>query len=78
MNINDFQSLNERCEKALKQVDNNPIDTWLHQASKLFKAISIQPEGLPSIANANFEGVHYKFISEFHKLYKQKTQENKL
>ena len=78
MNQIDYQSLNLRCEKALKKIDNNPIDTWLHFASKLFKAISIQPEGLPSIANAHFEGVHYKFISEFHKLYKQKNQENKL
>ena len=65
----DYQTLNERCEKALKEIDINPIDTWLHLASKLFKAVSIQTEGLPSIANANFEGVHYKFISEFHKEY---------
>lgn len=69
MNQIDYQSLNERSEKALKEIDNNTIETWLHLASKLFKAVSIQPEGLPSIANTNFEGVHYKFISDFHKEY---------
>ena len=76
MNQVDYQDLNVRCENALKDIDTHDIEQWLHKSSKLIKDVSIQPEGLPSIANAHYEGVLYIFISEFHRLYEQ--QLNKL
>jgi len=76
MNQAYYEQLNERCENAIKVIgQEEDVERWLHLASKLFKAVSIQPEGLPSIANSHFEGVYYDFITEFHNLYvkKQKT-----
>lgn len=70
-NATDYVNLNNRCEFALNELEKLDIDTWLYRSSKLFKAISLQPEGLPSIALANFEGVYYQYISEFHQAYKK-------
>ena len=64
-----FIELDERCRKALDQLDKVERNICLQKSSLLFKLISIQPAGLSSIANANFEGVHYKYIFEFHKSY---------
>jgi hypothetical protein len=72
MNQEYYEQLNERCKNAIKAIDDNDIERWLHLASKLFKAVSIQPEGLPSIANCHFEGVLYSSIAEFHSLYIKK------
>ena len=76
MNQAYYEKLNERCENAIKLIDQEEdVERWLHLASKLFKAVSIQPEGLPSIANSHFEGVYYRSIAEFHRIYQE--QENK-
>jgi hypothetical protein len=72
MNQEYYEQLNERCKNAIKAIDDNDIERWLHLASKLFKAVSIQPEGLPSIANCHFEGVLYSSIADFHSLYIKK------
>lgn len=72
MNHEYYEKLNERCENAIKAIDDNDVERWLHLASKLFKVVSIQPEGLPSIANCHFEGVLYSSIAEFHSLYIKK------
>ena len=73
MNQEYYEQLNERCKNAIKLIEQEEdVDRWLHLASKLFKAVSIEPEGLPSIANSHFEGVHYSSISEFHSLYIKK------
>ena len=73
MNPEYYEQLNERCKNAIKLIEQEEdVDSWLHLASKLFKAVSIQPEGLPSIANCHFEGVLYSSIAEFHSLYIKK------
>ncbi len=66
-----YQALNDRCENALKEINNHSIDQWLYLSSRLIDEVSIQPEGFPSIANATLEGVHYKFIAEFHRVYQE-------
>jgi len=77
MTETDYTELNKRCENALNELNNQDMEIWLHRSSKLFIAISILPKGLPSIANAKFEGIHYKFISEFHNAYKQQLNKRK-
>ena len=73
MNQEYYEQLNERCKNAIKLIEQEKdVERWLHLASKLFKAVSIEPEGLPSIANSHFEGVHYSSIAEFHSLYIKK------
>lgn len=68
----DYQITDKFCEEALiaLQVDND-IPFWLQENKSLFESISIQPSGLPSIADSNYDGVKYHFISQFHSLYKQ-------
>jgi len=69
----DYQELNARCEKALTDIATHDIEKWLYKSSKLIKTVSIEPEGYPSIANCHFEGIHYPFISEFHRIYQQQV-----
>jgi hypothetical protein len=73
MNQAFYEKLNERCQNAIKAIgQEEDVERWLHLASKLFKAVSIQPDGLPSIADSHFEGVLYSSIAEFHSLYIKK------
>lgn len=75
MNKEYYQSLNDRCKKAISKIENTEIENWLYLSSKLINEVSNKPEGLPSIANAHFKGIHYPFISEFHRLYIQHFNE---
>ena len=59
-----------RCELALSEFGNYyPVDNWVWKYMNLYSAITIHPEGLPPIAQCNYQGEHFKFISEFHTLF---------
>jgi hypothetical protein len=64
------------CEEAL-ELEAGDIDRnhWINENEDLFKSVSIAPEGLPSIANANFNGCKYKNIYDFHSKYVQRKFE---
>jgi hypothetical protein len=72
----DFLVADENCKEALKELmfDPNKVK-WLSKCEKLFKKVSISPLGLPNIANANFNGVNYHFIGEFHMVYQRVMQD---
>jgi hypothetical protein len=72
----DFLVADENCKEALKElmIEENNIK-WLSKYEKLFKKVSISPLGLPNIANANFDGVNYPFIGEFHRVYQLVMQD---
>ena len=53
-------------------------DYWLEDNKDLYRSVSIAPEGLPSIANANFKGVKYKNIFDFHSKYVQRKFEKSI
>ena len=64
------------CEEALEQEASDiDRDYWLNENEDLFKSVSIAPNGLPSIANANFNGCKYSNISAFHSMYVQRKFE---
>lgn len=68
----DFQIMDKLCEEALKEVEAYAETTlWLEQFKNLFDNISIKPNGLPSIANQNFEGEIFYYIGKFHFVYLQ-------
>ena len=72
----DFQIADNFCEEALVQLQScNDIPSWIKNHKELFESISIKPEGLPSIANQNHNGVRYHYIGEFHSTYEQKIYE---
>ena len=67
----------ENCRIALRELMFTSYKTkWLKDYTKLFKKVSVQPsQDLPNIANANFDGVNYPFIGEFHRVYQLVMQD---
>ena len=64
------------CEEALElEAGDIDRDYWINECEDLFKSVSIAPEGLPSIANANFNGCKYTNIYDFHSKYVQRKFE---
>ncbi len=77
--LNDAKSydiVDRFCEEALElEAGDIDRDYWIKEYEDLFKSVSIAPEGLPSIANANFNGCKYKNIYDFHSKYVQRKFE---
>ncbi len=71
-----YEIADKFCEEAL-ELENGDIDRdyWLDNNKDLYKSVSISPKGLPSIANANFKGVKYENIYNFHSKYAQRKFE---
>lgn len=67
----DFEETNLICQSIIDNYDIfSDMQLFIDQHQSLFNQINIQPKGLPGIANSNFGGVSYEFISKFHRLYK--------
>ena len=65
-----------RCSKAIKEFNSKTsVDEWVWNNMSLFMAISIRVDGLPSIASCNYQGTHYRNISEFHELFRKSLNE---
>ena len=65
-----------RCQAALKEFSSfDPVDRWVWKHIKLYAAITVHPEGLAPIALCNYQGEHFKHISEFHALFKKSMDE---
>jgi hypothetical protein len=56
----------EAIEEEAKAVDR---DKWLKEYEDLYSSITIQPAGLPAIANAHLNGHFFSNIADFHRLY---------
>ncbi len=75
-NRSSYEIADKFCEEALTlEAGDIDRDFWLVEYNDLYKSISIAPEGLPSIANGNFNGVKYKNIFDFHSKYVQRKFE---
>jgi len=65
-----------RCELALKEfAEYDTLDKWVWKHIKLYAAVTVHPSGLPPIALCNYRGEHFKYISEFHELFKKSMDE---
>jgi hypothetical protein len=66
----EFEEANIICQSIIDKYDRfSDMLLWLEKHQSLFNQINIQPKGLPGIANSNFEGIKYEYISKFHQLY---------
>ena len=66
----DYQLADSMCETALEDLKfQDDIPMWLEYNMELFKKISNQPTGMPSVAMSNHNGVKYENISKFHREY---------
>ena len=45
------------------------VPDWIFTHAARFKSISIEPDGYPSIADANYDNVTYRWIQAFHRTY---------
>jgi len=73
----DFQVNDNLCEEALIELASiKDTNTWIIKYKELFESISIQPEGLPSIANQHFKGVKYFYIGELHREYQKQLRKS--
>lgn len=71
----DFQIADTFCEEALIELESTPPSSWIEKYKNLYVSISIKPDGLPSIANQNYNGINYDSIGEFHSIYEEKLFE---
>jgi len=72
----DFSVADENCKKALMQLIFVASKVkWLKKYKKLYEKVTIHPEGLPRIINANFNDVRYDFIIDFCREYQIVEQE---
>ena len=72
----DFEEANIICQSIIDKYDIfSDMPLWLEEHKSLFNQINIQPKGLPGIANSNFEGIKYEYISKFHSLYEKTDYE---
>ena len=72
----DYQIADNFCEEALVELQScNDTPSWIINHTDLYNSISIKPEGRPSIANQNYNGVRYHYIGEFHYTYEKKVYE---
>ena len=78
----DFQIADNLCDSILENFNPFPdfeqMHVWLDLYKSLYEGINIQPEGLPSIANCNYDGVKYEHIAKFHHLYHKTEYEYNL
>ena len=66
----EFEVSNFICQSIIDKYDIfSDMPLWLEEHKSLFNQINIQPKGLPGIANSNFEGIKYEYISKFYQLY---------
>ena len=75
----DFEKANLICQSIMSNYDIFcDKQLWIDKHKSLFNQINIQPKGLPGIANSNFEGIKYEYISKFHQLYSKVKYEYNL
>ena len=64
------------CSIAIQEFNSKTsVDEWVWANMSLFTAISIRVDGLPSIASCNYQGQHYRNISEFYELFRKSLDE---
>jgi hypothetical protein len=72
----DYLIADENCKQAVMQLVFVASKVkWLKIYKKLYDKVTIHPEGLPRIINANFNGVRYDFIIDFCREYQIVEQE---
>jgi hypothetical protein len=65
-----------RCSIAIQELNSKTsVDKWVWANMSLFKTVSINVDGLPSIASCNYQCRHYPNISEFHELFRKSLNE---
>ncbi len=77
INKSDFIETNIICQSIINNFnETSDMKAWLHNYRNLYDQISIEPKGLPRIANSHHDGIQYEYISKFHDLYSVMKMKN--
>ena len=70
VSLDSYYNNSSKCEKALLELKSNiSVPVWLLNNKNLYNEVTIRPEGLPTIVDANFNGTNFESIKKFFKLY---------
>lgn len=70
VSLDSYYNKSNKCEKALLELKSNiSVPVWLFNNKNLYNDVTIRPEGLPTIVDANFNGTNFESIKKFFKLY---------
>jgi len=70
VSLDSYYNNSSKCEKALLELKSNiSVPVWLLNNKNLYNEVTIRPEGLPTIVDANFNGTNFESINKFFKLY---------
>ena len=70
VSLDSYYNKSSKCEKALLELKSNiSVPVWLLNNKNLYNEVTIRPEGLPTIVDANFNGTNFESIKKFFKLY---------
>jgi hypothetical protein len=66
----EFLIKDNQCYSAIDAFkETTSIKGWLNQYVELYNAVTIKPDGLPSITSSHFDGEAYENIQKFAHLY---------
>ena len=70
INLETYYYKSNKCEKAIMELKSDiSVPVWLMNKKILFDEVTIKPEVLPAIADANFNGTTFESITKFVKYY---------
>lgn len=70
VNLETYYTKSNKCEKALIELKSNvSVPVWIRKNKSLFDEVTIRPEGLPIIADANLNGNTFESITKFVNYY---------
>jgi hypothetical protein len=70
VNLETYYTKSRNCETALRELKTDiSVKVWLSNNISLFNDVTISPEGLPIIADANFNGTSFESIKKFVSVY---------
>ena len=74
VDLEGYYTKSRKCESALLEIKSDiSVPVWLSKNKNLFDEVTIRPDGLPIIADANFNGTSFEGINKFVRLYESLT-----
>ncbi|HUZ59903.1 MAG TPA: hypothetical protein VMU83_14095 [Hanamia sp.] len=74
-----YLEVHRECRVAIQEFNQiksgkseRSLEEWTRKYKTLYQKISYGPEGMPDIADANIEGIHFTYISQFYSIFNQR------
>ena len=74
-----YLEVHRECRVAIKEFNQiksgkseRSLEEWAGKYKTLYQRISYGPEGMPDVADANIEGIHFTYISQFHSIFNKR------